>query len=90
VVSLVVWLHTLLCPSLCMSVTLFGMRLSLIPNSVWCMSGVRCMSGVWFMSVVLFGTRMSLAPNSATDIHQLGHNNICGHTTKLTTPMYFY
>jgi hypothetical protein len=33
--------------------------------------------------------RMSLIPNSATDIHQLGHNNICGHTTKLNTPMYF-
>jgi len=25
---------------------------------------------------------MHLIPNSATDIHQLGHNNICGHTTK--------
>jgi hypothetical protein len=32
---------------------------------------------------------ISLIPNSATDIHQLGPNNICGHTTKLTTLMYF-
>ena len=32
---------------------------------------------------------MSVIPNSATDIHQLGPNNICGHNTKLTTPMYF-
>jgi hypothetical protein len=23
-------------------------------------------------------------------VQQLGHNNICGHTTKLNTPMYFY
>jgi len=36
----------------------------------------------WFMSVALFGMRLSF-------LHQLGPSNICSHTTKLTTPMYF-
>jgi len=28
-------------------------------------------------------------PNSAVDIHQQGPDNICSHTTRFTTPMYF-
>jgi hypothetical protein len=28
-------------------------------------------------------------PNSVADIHQQGPCNICSHTTRLTTPMYF-
>jgi hypothetical protein len=28
-------------------------------------------------------------PNSPADIHQQGPDNICSHTTGLTTPMYF-
>jgi hypothetical protein len=45
----------------------------------------------WCVSIAQFGMRISLIlmPNSATDTHQLGRSNICGHTTKLTTPMYF-
>jgi hypothetical protein len=39
------------------------------------------------LCVPLFGMR--LIPNSATTIHQKGPNNICSHTTELTTPMYF-
>jgi hypothetical protein len=41
----------------------------------------------WGMYVTLFGMR--LIPNSATYIHQQGRNNMCGHTTELTTPTYF-
>jgi len=33
--------------------------------------------------------KISLFPNSATHINQQGPNNICSHTTELTTPMYF-
>jgi len=40
------------------------------------------------MSVTLFGMRFVI-PNSVRDIHQLDHNNIYDHTTKLTIPMYF-
>jgi hypothetical protein len=32
---------------------------------------------------------LSQVPNSAADIHQQGPDNICSHTTKLTTPMDF-
>jgi len=28
-------------------------------------------------------------PNSVTDKHQPGPDNICGHTSELTTTMYF-
>jgi hypothetical protein len=34
-------------------------------------------------------TTISLVPNNAADIHQQGPGNICSHTTRLTTPMYF-
>jgi hypothetical protein len=33
--------------------------------------------------------RECIMPNSATDIHQLGPNNICFYTTELITLMYF-
>jgi len=28
-------------------------------------------------------------PHCAADLHQQGPDNICSHTTRLTTPMYF-
>jgi hypothetical protein len=33
--------------------------------------------------------RECIMQNSATDIHHLGPNNICGYTTELTTLIYF-
>jgi hypothetical protein len=30
-----------------------------------------------------------IIPNSVTNIHQQGPDNICGHTTEMTTTMYF-
>jgi hypothetical protein len=33
--------------------------------------------------------QLARVANSATDTHQQGPNNICSHTTELTTPMYF-
>ena len=36
-----------------------------------------------------FITNCCQVPNSAADIHQQGPDDICSHTTKLTTPMYF-
>jgi hypothetical protein len=39
------------------------------------------------MSVALFGVRLSLIPNGATNISHLGHYNMCGYTTKITTPL---
>jgi len=36
-----------------------------------------------------YSNLLRLLLNIATDIHQLGPNNICSHTTKLTTTMYF-
>ena len=32
---------------------------------------------------------LSQVPNSVADIHQQGPDNICSHSTRLTTPMYF-
>jgi hypothetical protein len=43
----------------------------------------------YYQSFFYLPTDAQEIPNSATDIKYLGHNNICGHTTKLTTPMYF-
>jgi len=34
-------------------------------------------------------TTISHVLNSAADIHQQGPDNICGHTTRLATMMYF-
>ena len=33
--------------------------------------------------------KQSLTPNSAADIHEQGPDNICSHSTRLITPMYF-
>ena len=43
---------------------------------------------VFFIKVFYYQQMLSQVPNSAADIHQ-GPDNICSHTARLTTVMYF-
>jgi len=57
--------------------TCFGVITIIRERTIW---------ACWCTSAALFGT--SPVPNSATDRHQQGPDNICSHSTRLTTPMY--
>ena len=50
---------------------------------------LHMLPGPWCMSAALFRTCLTQVLNSAADIHQQGPDNVCGHTARLTTMMYF-